>query len=293
MHIKKYGEETVYHESILQTAQFYHDTPVWIKSKVVESRFEDESDLMNLGFPQEETLHNLEISLSLLPSAYIDYPKNYKFISIAIEVDPTIKVISRETYSLLDLFGDVGGLYEFIQIAAGMLVSSFAALKLKALIANKLYSWYVPKTRESESIPNYACLEVYHLIQNLILCCCQSRWFKEYSEALDKADDDLMNALDLISFSKRLRQHTAALNLTVAFQTRKIAALMAHHRPIEYIQEKDEKNDGSNLWYQHENFSMKEKIKISIYQRYLIAIEKDQAPEDEKEKSEKNESSEV
>jgi len=152
-----------------------------------------------------------------LPSAYIDYPKNYKFISIAIEVDPTISVISRETYSLLDLFGDVGGLYEFIQIAAGTLVSSFAALNLKALIANKLYSWYLPKTRKRESIPNYAFLEVYHFTQNLLLCCCQSKWFKEYSDALDKADDDLMKILDLISFSKRLSQHTAALNLTVAF----------------------------------------------------------------------------
>ena len=132
-----------------------------------------------------------------------------------MEVSPTIKVTSRETYSLLEYFGDIGGLYEFLRLIVGLFVSSFGSLNLKAFVANKLYSWLSPESGKREAIPNWQYLEIHHTFQRFILCCCRQQWYRKYESALSKVDDDLLQRFDFIKFSKRLSQHTAALNLTV------------------------------------------------------------------------------
>ncbi len=54
-------------------------------------------------------------------------------------------VVARETYSLFELFGDVGGLVEFLKIL-GPFVAVFSEMKMTSLVANRLYYW--PKTKE-------------------------------------------------------------------------------------------------------------------------------------------------
>jgi hypothetical protein len=45
-----------------------------------------------------------------------DYPYNYKFTSVEIGARPTRKVFQRVTYDLLNAFGDVGGVNEFLRL---------------------------------------------------------------------------------------------------------------------------------------------------------------------------------
>ena len=47
----------------------------------------------------------------------------------------------RETYSLFDLFGDVGGFLEFLRVFGKPFISFFSAAKLLSLVANRLYTW--------------------------------------------------------------------------------------------------------------------------------------------------------
>jgi hypothetical protein len=48
-------------------------------------------------------------------------------------------VIQRETYSLLEWLGDIGGLVEFLQVAAGFLPAFLGALRMKSLLTNALF----------------------------------------------------------------------------------------------------------------------------------------------------------
>ena len=45
-----------------------------------------------------------------------DYPDNYKFTSVDIMTSTTILKTERTTYGLLEAFGDVGGLNEFVKL---------------------------------------------------------------------------------------------------------------------------------------------------------------------------------
>ena len=58
----------------------------------------------------------------------------------------TVNVTARETYSLFDLFGDIGGLYEFFLITGNLVIQYFSHMKLNSLLANRLYYW--PKSEE-------------------------------------------------------------------------------------------------------------------------------------------------
>ena len=48
--------------------------------------------------------------------------------------------VSRETYTLFDLAGDIGGAGELIFIVVKVFVTVFSDIKLGSLTANKLYS---------------------------------------------------------------------------------------------------------------------------------------------------------
>ena len=68
---------------------------------------------MNFGFPNIYNTANLVLEKTLNPSAWREYPEKYKFNSLDLYISDKKKIIQRETYSLLDLFGDIGGLVEF------------------------------------------------------------------------------------------------------------------------------------------------------------------------------------
>ena len=72
-------------------------------------------------------------------SAWTDYPDLYKFISIDIQLSLDKTSSDRETMSVLDLFGDVGGVIEIFKMFFGFLAFQFSTLRLEALITNRLY----------------------------------------------------------------------------------------------------------------------------------------------------------
>ena len=73
----------------------------------------------------------------------------YVFNMAGISNSNTVNVTTRETYSLFDLFGDIGGLYEFFLITGGLVVQHFSHMKLNSLLANRLYYW--PKSEEFDA----------------------------------------------------------------------------------------------------------------------------------------------
>ena len=49
-----------------------------------------------------------------------DYPNFFAFLDFTFEIDQTMIMMERGTYSLLDCIGDVGGLTEFLYIFVGL-----------------------------------------------------------------------------------------------------------------------------------------------------------------------------
>ena len=56
----------------------------------------------------------------------------YKIQSLWIELSPVLTTYERQTYSMLELFGDVGGLLEALKLLGGFVVMPIATFALKA-----------------------------------------------------------------------------------------------------------------------------------------------------------------
>jgi hypothetical protein len=110
------------------------------------------------------------------------------------------------------------------------------------------------------------------MFQRYILCCCRQKWYRNYENAISKVEFDLLRRYDFIKFSKRMRQHSAALSLIGLKEERKLAASMSFDRPLEYIEEYSE-----DVWYENEFLSKKDKNKIAIYKRFLKIMKKEAA----------------
>jgi len=54
-------------------------------------------------------------------------------------------VIERETYSLLEFLGDIGGLYEFLYLFSYATVKILTRMKFISLFAKAMFEWYEPE----------------------------------------------------------------------------------------------------------------------------------------------------
>jgi hypothetical protein len=148
---------------------------------------EDETSFVNLGLSE---VNREALSLTMgptFPSAFASYPDAYKFIGLTINVDDTKNLIQRETYSLLEFLGDIGGLYEFLYLFTYSLVKLFTSMKFISIFANKMFEWNEPdsfdkfgcytqriidKETKTTAIKIPKCLEI------LTVCCCPPKWFR-------------------------------------------------------------------------------------------------------------------
>ena len=72
-------------------------------------------------------------------SSMTSYPNHIKFISVDIELSLDSKQTNRDTYSILELFGDVGGIMELCSVFFGLFAVRFSKQRLDALLTNRLY----------------------------------------------------------------------------------------------------------------------------------------------------------
>jgi hypothetical protein len=75
----------------------------------------------------------------LIPSAYTDYPTKIKFHSIDLQWDKSSKILTRSTYTILDLFKDVGGFGSFLLTTLSIVVPFFGNVKILGMIASSGY----------------------------------------------------------------------------------------------------------------------------------------------------------
>lgn len=85
---------------------------------------------MQLGYSQDTDFFSYSSDLPRI-SSWNKYPSpedpysRYKFTSLEVNFSPHSAVVQRDTYSILDWLGDLGGLFDALLIIIGLLVGPF------------------------------------------------------------------------------------------------------------------------------------------------------------------------
>ena len=99
---------------------------------------------MQMGFSEDYTFieynHILPITSSWNKFPTAENPsRKYKFTSYEINLSADKKVINRETYSLLEWLGDVGGLIEALRFLGKLIAGPVTSFSLQATLLSALF----------------------------------------------------------------------------------------------------------------------------------------------------------
>ena len=64
---------------------------------------------------------------------------NYKFGSLEIVANPSTTILSRQTYSILEWLGDVGGLNDSLYIIAQLVLAPFTSFYNSSFLARNIF----------------------------------------------------------------------------------------------------------------------------------------------------------
>ncbi len=104
----------------------------------------DESQTVQLGISEDLMFYQFSHN-SPVASSWNKYPtkenpsSRYKFTSVEIILHPDKLVSNRQTYSLLDWLGDMGGLFDALRYTCYWIVSPIASFALQSTIMSKLF----------------------------------------------------------------------------------------------------------------------------------------------------------
>ena len=104
----------------------------------------DETDAFNYGNVNEREFHTY-LNKDPEPSAWNKFPTvenpltRYKFTSVEVNHSADRQTIGRQTYSILDWLGDMGGLVDALYYITKLLIHPLAAVALKTELLTSLF----------------------------------------------------------------------------------------------------------------------------------------------------------
>jgi len=135
---KGFKDDSIKKHSKIMKRQFSMSKPAFSRNMVRVNELDDETSYINYGQEVSRQFINFNMKPNEI-SSEINYPEKYKFFSVHFSLDQDIYKIERSTYDLLDLIGDIGGVFEFFSFALKALCLPFQTMRLYALIANRLF----------------------------------------------------------------------------------------------------------------------------------------------------------
>ena len=113
-----------------------NDKPVYTEIFMYMNDLEDETDLLQLGQATEVSFETFGVGKSTETGQSIwptwEDPGLYKFNSMWLELSNEHTIINRQTYSLLEMVGDIGGLFDGLLTIGHILLGPVAAYAMKA-----------------------------------------------------------------------------------------------------------------------------------------------------------------
>ena len=110
--------------------QVSENANVWIPAIFERNNIEDETAYLQLGQYDEFTFYAFKTDPPQTTS-WVDFPTNttrgyFKYASFDIELSQDLISWNRQTYSFLDLVGDIGGLYDGLKLIGKAMIVPFS-----------------------------------------------------------------------------------------------------------------------------------------------------------------------
>ena len=140
----EFGDLRTEKSSTFANIQADETKPNWIQMLVKKSSLSDETTYVQWGQQDETEFFNLHFDPPR-PSAWTKFPTaenpntRYKFTSLVVFLDPDLTIIERQTYSVLEWLGDVGGLFDGLKIIGGVIIGPMAEFSLKATLLSQIF----------------------------------------------------------------------------------------------------------------------------------------------------------
>ena len=144
--LNQYGENTISHRSRFYQQQMSNETPTYLSGQMKKSSLEDESSFLQYGQEEEYDFYTYELPPPK-PSSWNVYPTRekpdgmFKFGSIEINMSQDQITWNRQTYSILDYIGDLGGLLDGLRYACTFIIAPFQSFQLHQLLLTIIFKY--------------------------------------------------------------------------------------------------------------------------------------------------------
>ena len=99
---------------------------------------QDEVGFVKTGKESVENFYTIDF-IKPQPSSWTNYPSLYKFTGFELNLSFDENITQRETYDILEWMGDLGGLFEALQIIGYIIMAPITAFALSSHMANLLF----------------------------------------------------------------------------------------------------------------------------------------------------------
>lgn len=105
----------------------------------------DETDFLQLGQQTLTTFYSAVNDMNPNPSSWNVFPTKenplaqYKFMSVSFELDKSLRLVNRSTYSFLDWLGDIGGLNDALVLIAQTITAPVSLFALQSKLLSTVF----------------------------------------------------------------------------------------------------------------------------------------------------------
>ena len=148
-----YGDDTISKTAKKQSTNVDENHASYFQMEVQKNHLQDTTSLMQLDGSYESEFNSFEISESK-PSLMQNWPTkedpeaHYRYTGIFILQSPDVHFIERQTYSLLEWLGDIGGLFDALRYLGCIVIGPLNALALTSKLLVSIFK--VKQTPASE-----------------------------------------------------------------------------------------------------------------------------------------------
>lgn len=200
-----FGDETsIDNKSILYAKFTTLKLPAWTEAFVEYNTLVDEVDYIQIGQQKETDYTSIAFGKEQM-SKYNTWPTKaepmiYKFNSFWFELRQYTTVIERETYSLLDWAGDVGGLYEALYLICLNFIRPIATIVLRSELLSRAFK--LVKGRKTAQMELSQIAVEKNIFRSIQIC---GRKKSRYRRKIERANSLIMGQLDVVRFVQQQR----------------------------------------------------------------------------------------
>ena len=142
---EKFGDESIIRESKIISQQVNPYTPSYVSLFCRMNELDDETQFVQYGFSDLATYIDVIKDEPGISSWSDDLIKNpggrYKYVSMELNFSQDLHVTTRQTYSLLDWLGDIGGLLDALRYTVQLLMLPYVGYTSKTFLMTRLFQF--------------------------------------------------------------------------------------------------------------------------------------------------------